>query len=272
MRRYGGILVLLTALALSGCMQAELLVKVNSDGSGTIETTIGMAKTQFAMMAEMGGESDDPFDEATAEEGAAQYGEGVTFVSYEKIDNEDMVGMRVVYAFEDINTVSASPMASQEDVEAKSMEQVRFTFVPTDGGTLTVIMPGDEPGEAEPNEVEDGSLGMIKGFLAGMKMTMKLEIEPGIARVNTDNVDGNVITLFEFDFDVIAADDDNLKAFMENSNSGPQLSGVAGVSYVEENPIVVEFGAGGSFPIWYVGIGVLLVIFLAGVVIAMKKK
>ncbi|MFC1499788.1 hypothetical protein ACFL6T_02070 [Candidatus Zixiibacteriota bacterium] len=275
MRRYGGILVLLTALLVSGCMQAELLVKVKSDGSGTIETSVGMAKTQFAMMAEMaemGGEGEDPFSEDTAREGASQYGEGITFVSYEKVDDEDMIGMRAVYAFEDINTVAASPMASQEDVEAKSMEQVQFSFDPADGGTLTVIMPGDPPEEAEPNEVEEGSLGMMKGFLAGMKMTMKLEVEPGIASVNTRNVDGNVITLFEFDFDVIAADDDNLKLFMENSNSGPQLAGVDGVSYVQENPIIVKFGAGGGgFPILYIGIAALLIIFVVGVVMAKKK-
>jgi len=267
-------MVLLAAMALSGCMQMEMLVRVNADGSGTIETTMGMSKATLGMMGEMPTGDDDPFSEETARSNAARYGTGVSFVSAAKIDNEEMIGLLAVYDFEDINTVSATPTGGQGDVEAQSMEAVNFTFDPADGGTLTVIMPGQEAGEATENEVDESGLGMMKGFLAGMKVSMKLEIEAGIASINTsrDFVEGNMVTLFEIDFDTIAESDENLMEFMKNSNSGSAIAGIDGVTYVAENPLVIEFGAGGGFPVLYVGIGLLLAIFVAGIVVAMKKK
>ena len=154
MRRYGGIMVLLAAMVISGCMQMEMLVKVKSDGSGTIETTMGMSKATFGMMGEMQTGDDDPFSEETARQNAAQYGTGVTFRSAEKIDNDEMVGLRAVYDFTDINTVAATPSGGQEGMEAGAMEAVTFSFDPADGGTLTVIMPGGDSDEAEENEVD----------------------------------------------------------------------------------------------------------------------
>ncbi|MFC1529951.1 hypothetical protein ACFL6R_04445 [Gemmatimonadota bacterium] len=274
MRRYGGIMVLLAAMALSGCMQMEMLVKVNSDGSGTIETTMGMSKATMGMMGEMPTADEDPFSEEAARSNTAEFGEGVTFLSAEKIDNDEMIGLRAIYEFDDINTVSATPAGGQEGMEAGAMEAVTFNFDPADGGTLTVIMPGDEPGEETDNEVDESGLGMMKGFLAGMKISMKLEIDAGIASINTSRsfVEGNVVTLFEIDFDTIAENDDNLLEFMKSSNSGSAIAGIDGVTYVDENPLVIGFGAGGGFPIWYAGIGVLLIGLVIGVVMAMKKK
>jgi hypothetical protein len=268
-------MVLLAAVALSGCMQIEMLVKVDSDGSGTIETTMGMSKATFGMMGEMQSGDDDPFSEESARNAASDFGEGVTFLRAEKIDNDEMVGMRAVYEFTDINTVRAKPNLDQEGMEAGAMEAVTFSFDPADGGILTVMLPEPDPGESEENEVDESGLAMMKGFLAGMKISMKLEIDPGIGSINTSRryVEDNVVTLYEIDFDTIAEDDDNLMEFMKSSNNGPAMAGITGVTYMDQNPVVIGFGSGGlGFPIWYAGIGVLVIGLVIGLVVVLKRR
>ena len=85
-------------------------------------------------------------------------------------------------------------------------------------------------------------------------------------------MEGNVVTLFEIDFDTIAEDDDRLMEFMRSSNDGAAIAGLTGVTYVTENPLVIGFGEGSGFPIWYAGIRALLIVLVIGVVVALKTR
>jgi hypothetical protein len=212
------------------------------------------------------------FDEAGMRAGAGQLGEGVTFVEFEPFENDTHQGVEAVYAFEDINTITANVMPG-EDMDVQAMANVRFSFSPEDGGSLTIMLPEEPEGEPTAEEVDESSFGMMRSMMAGMKLSMKVEIEAGIADVNTRNVDRNVITVFSMDLDEIAADDDNLRTFMQYQNYGSRISGLDGVVYAENNPIVVQFGTGGGgFPLWYIGVGAAVLLLVIAIVVVVKRN
>src|SRR3954447_6374417 len=84
---------------LTGCLQMEQVVKLKADGSGTIEETVVLSKAGLAAMEQMVGAlgpatgkkkegasaMPDLYDEAKIKAAAAKMGDGVTFVSAERI-------------------------------------------------------------------------------------------------------------------------------------------------------------------------------------------
>jgi hypothetical protein len=265
-------------LLLAGCMQVEMVFKVRSDGSGTLTTRMTMAKDGPASsMAEMGGEVAMPFTEAGARQAAAQYGPGVTFVRAREIDKGDLVGVETLYKFDNISTVQAAPMSEgQGAVSITASENVRFLFSPEGFGRLTITVPAQE-GTVDTEELSDSDINMqaamLKGMLAGMHIKMSVEIEAGIADANIRNVSDNVLTIYEFDFDRLAADDQNLKDYIRYQNDPARARTIPGFGYPENNPIIIQFGeASASLPIWvFYILGGLLVIGLI-VLVATKVE
>ena len=239
---------LITALmVMAGCMQMDILVKVRPDGTGTIDSRVTISKARFESMGDMG-EMASAFTEEGARDGANDYGPGVTFISAERIDDGEMIGIEAHYEFQNAGVISIAPMnegPGQEDTG----ERVRFTFAPEDGGKLTISLPQEE----EP----DGA-GMMKAMMAGLKVRMAVEVEGGIARANTRNVDGNVLTIMEIDFDEIASDDDNFKEYLKTQDNLSKARGIKGVTYPENNPITVEFGDSGG------GLGTTTLLLIGG--------
>ncbi|MBN2028853.1 hypothetical protein JW824_01280 [bacterium] len=183
-----GIVFLL--LFVAGCYQVKMLVKLNPDGSGTIEEeflmSTGTLKEMGGMMEQMMGgmmdeeaveseesESDDPygmFDEAKLKEEAAQMGEGVTYVSGSRVQSGGFDGYRAVYAFTDVNKlkVDQNPnekMPSQfSDVstggEEEDDEFVTFNFTKGNPAKLVITQPEDrydEEGDLTSDDSEESS-------------------------------------------------------------------------------------------------------------------
>lgn len=135
-------LIVISLIALTGCMQVDTLIKVKPDGSGVIEETFlmnkafvqqmrtmmeEMAKQMEQQMAEQadqqmpeGKKEDTPqkekepqkkpesfniFNEKELKERASDLGEGVTYVSGSKIVTDDYEGYKVIYAFNDIQKI-----------------------------------------------------------------------------------------------------------------------------------------------------------------------
>src|SRR5437016_13752468 len=79
---------LIPALLLTACLQSTAIVKVNADGSGTIDHQTIMTAEAIAQMRQLAGlfgngagKPIDPFSEADARDIAAKMGEGVTALS-----------------------------------------------------------------------------------------------------------------------------------------------------------------------------------------------
>src|SRR5712692_6901981 len=107
-------LVLAASLTLGGCFQSTTLVKINGDGSGTIEQTTlftAAALVQMRQLASFGGGPSrrfDPLSEEQARTAAATLGPGVTYVSSAPIKTDGAEGRAAVYAFDDVSKLHVS--------------------------------------------------------------------------------------------------------------------------------------------------------------------
>src|SRR6266498_593522 len=120
--------ILLALLILPGCFQVDTVIKVNRDGSGTIEETMLVSKKLLAQMNEMmqgfaGQEGNkgnnkaqppDIYDPAKLKAKAVEMGSGVTYTSGEKVSTDKFMGYRAVYTFTDINKLLLTQNRSEE--------------------------------------------------------------------------------------------------------------------------------------------------------------
>lgn len=275
-------LALVGAVLLPACIKDETVIKLKPDGSGTIEKTTTMSKEMFqqleAMTKGMGGEeggkeggpkAKEPFSEAEAKEDAAKMGEGVTFVSWEKVETETGIGQKAVYAFTDISKVvlNQGPKNPQEGMgpgggEEKKKEPITFKFEGGDTSKLTVVFPpqaaktegeggaegGGEatPPEGEPKEPDPAELDQMKMMFKDMKISIVVEAGTEVVETNSLFVDGARVTLVEMDFGALMENMDKLK---EMAKSKPKtmeetkelLKDVPGFKVNPDQEITIEF-------------------------------
>jgi hypothetical protein len=224
----------LIALALPGCLQNETTIHLNKDGSGTLVDETLLGAQMLAMIDQMaagfggGGDAekpkDDPikqmFSEDKAKKRAAELGEGVTYVKSEPLDKNGAKGARTTYAFKDISKLKVStgdgmdsmskmsPMGDAPEAAApKKQEPIGFAFA---DGKLTIKMP--EPvkktadpeapaaeGQPKPDMDSPEAQAQMKQMMGGMKMSLKIVCDSGIAETTASNKEGNTITLYEMD-------------------------------------------------------------------------
>src|SRR2546428_1179892 len=110
--KLSGLLVLL--FGMTGCISSTTVVKVKPDGRDTIIQTTTMNSQMVAQMKQMvaemaksmgstqSSESGDFFSEKEAIANTAKMGEGVKYVSSEKIKTSEAEGIRATYAFADV--------------------------------------------------------------------------------------------------------------------------------------------------------------------------
>jgi hypothetical protein len=224
------LLSLLTAsLALFGlnsCLQNETTLTLKKDGSGTIVEETLMGAQIVAMLEQMGaaggeeGEAGpdplkDLYDEKKHQAAAAGYGEGVEYVSSEKLARDGGKGVKVTYKFADINKVKLTPgeslknmgEANGADAEPKE-DPISFAY---SGGKLAIKLPDPkkpEAGDEMPDEVDPQMTEMLKD----MRMAARLVVEPGIAQTNATYVKDNTITLMDMRFGELLANEGGIKA------------------------------------------------------------
>lgn len=178
MRALRPLAVLLLAVLVSGCFQVKTLVKLNADGSGTVEETVLMNST-MAMAIMAGQEGLFDMDEDAEETPEADLPDGPYSIEalearaeemgarFVRVDPAEILfggGYTAIYAFDDVNdlAVSVDPsdlfpgdmmgggrnMEFDEDGELVEAEpeagEPPVTFV-YEGGQLTVRMPQAEP-------------------------------------------------------------------------------------------------------------------------------
>lgn len=269
----------LAALALAGCVEHEVLVKLAADGSGEIvETTVArgpMVEMLKAMEAEQG-EDDTAEKRAEAEARAARLGEGVTFVSWEKLPDAEGLGERTVYRFSDVTKLSLDPAPDDGEGsgDGEREERLRFRFEEADGRKVLVAQfedpdagaaaaplagegeggtPAEPEGEADGSEeieemaeaLGEGMLEMVKPFLQGFRMRVAVAVDGRIVATDAPR-DGSEVTLLELDFDRILAQEgawEKLSAMGEDASlaeAGRGLAGVDGV-VIPTGEVRIEF-------------------------------
>ncbi|MEK7865496.1 MAG: hypothetical protein AAB434_02355 [Planctomycetota bacterium] len=275
-------LALAGAVLLPACIKDETVIKLNPDGSGTLEKTTTMSKEIVKQIEEMtkgmgggegGAKAKEPFSEDEAKADAAKMGEGVTFVSWEKVETETAIGQKAVYAFTDISkvTLSQDPKNPNEGMGPggggeEKKKPITFKFEGGDTSKVTVVFPppdkkpeaegegegeGEVEGDATPpageeKEPSPEEMEQAKMFFKDMKISIVVEAGSEVVSTNSLFVEGTRVTLVEMDFGALM---ENMDMFKEMAKKKPKsmeetkelLKDVKGFKVNPDPEITIEF-------------------------------
>lgn len=229
---------------LAGCFSFDLAIRVKPDGSGTLVETVAM-NTEWlsqlaAMFDAMGDAKDKPkkrkdgsFEFFTVEDArkkAADFGEGVRFVSAEPFRKGAFEGMRATYAFTDVTklALSESPKppvpGTPQDGTTTGDRKMNLRFQKGTAGkpASLVVRLADSPPKAGPKSDDATTaepstpptkeeLEQARKLIGGMRFAMTVEVLGTLVETNSPFVEGKTVTLFEMDFDKLLSDEKALR-------------------------------------------------------------
>lgn len=254
------LLFLVAGAALSSaCFQMTTALKVNGDGSGTIEhrmlyTTAALEKLrQFASLGGGRGQPLDPLSEQQAREMTASIGPGVTYVTSEPIASPVGQGRVTTYAFTDvsqlrISTQPAAPggLSIRTPTFSTEAETITFSLAREPGGNAVLQINVPEPNFLDalgsPNAA--AQLGMIKTLLAGARVLLAVEPAGTVVRSSSPYVEGPRVTLLEVDLDDVLKDETllpRLQAATTPDEAKAVIKGAAGLKINLDRAITIEF-------------------------------
>jgi hypothetical protein len=279
-------LILTATTSLTGCITFLTEIKVRGDGSGTMVQTMTInpeqmkesmetvAKQMGATTTESKADSkkkspkaseEEPFKEDDLKGRAADLGLGVTFVSMEKIDTKTAAGVRVTYAFKDINKLALNPKPGAAlgtaGAGASSRDALKFRFnrVPNGNAVLTVVFARPKPEAAKEQaaktsppaspEVSARQMAMTKQMFKGLHLGIVVDVHGKVVKTNSLYVEGSKVTLMDIDFDRLLSDNEGFKAFsakMETAKGDDRkimeaLKGINGLKITTDPEISIEF-------------------------------
>ena len=260
------------ALLLSGCLRSTALLKVNADGSGTVENQIVMTSASLAQVRQLAGlfggsgtNPVDPFSEQQARDLARQMGDGVTLVSTRPLRDAGGEGREAIYAFPDVTKLrlSEAPAAPGDtslsagglNLVGRQASSVTIDRVRTADGLvrLTFHTTADQlsgltsrlgspagPGSTLPAD----QMTMVRQMLGGLRVALRVQPAGRLIRTSSPYVDGQIVTLFDFDLDALLNDEAalaRLQAAKTAGESAEALKGVKGIKVNLERDITIEF-------------------------------
>ena len=268
--------VVATTLFLVGCFQSTALVKVNADGSGTLEhrtTMTGAAAAQLRQLAGMFGQAGDkpidPFSEEDARVSATKMGEGVTLLSTTALKTLDAEGRANVYEFRDITKLrfdellngggTMTPAGVRGSGNRGGIASANLTR--TNQGNVLLTLHGPEPTLGRnlmpPGRPELGGgigaisappqMAMIRQMLGGMRMTLQIEPSGQLVRTSSPYVEGQRVTLLDLNIDELLKDDAiffRLQSAKTPDEMISLLKDVPGLKVTLTPEITIEFAPG----------------------------
>jgi hypothetical protein len=236
------VVLLLLTLALMGCFESIVLLRLDKDGSGTIEETVVISDAFMELMKSFGGEEEgeeeeeDPINEQELMDKAASMGEGVRYVYAMPVKTDRGSGYKAIYSFSDINDVrinqnpgeNVSPPPTGGEEEAPVEEWLQFNFSGGRTPTLEIIYPRDIEEEMEQEEPAEGEMDMdsnpemmemMRELYRDMRFRIAVEVNGEIVETNASYVDGSTVTLMDIDFAKILEDEEKFKELM---NANPE--------------------------------------------------
>ncbi len=279
-------LMVLAVTSLTGCITFLTQINIRGDGSGTMVQTMtmnpeqikksveGIARQIGASTTESKEDSEKksaevakkgPFKEDDLKSKTADLGAGVTFVAAEKIDTQTASGVRVTYAFKDINQLAVNPKPAAamgtDGAGASSQDALKFRFErrPDGNALLRVLLPRPQAEKAKepPSTPQPAAAGepdpqmamMIMQMLKGLHMGLVIDVEGKIIRTNSPYVDGTKVTLMDIDFDPLLADEQGFKtlsgklekAMGDDQKTVEALKGIKSLKITTDREISIEF-------------------------------
>ena len=262
-------LALVAAITLTGCFQSTTVIKVNGNGSGTIDQRMlmtGVALAQIRALAAFGsgnGKDLDPISEDQARTAAASLGPGVSYVSSTLLKSGDAQGRAIVYAFSDINQlrISQQPPAPggvsfrAQGIGTDDGQAITFALARQANGNMLlrirVPQPNTAPAAAEPSPQgttaaasSPEQIAMIKQLLAGAHLSIAVEPAGRLVRTSSPFIEGPRVTLLDLDFDQVTNDPavlSRLQGVKSLDDAKSALKGVPGVKIDLDPEITIEF-------------------------------
>jgi hypothetical protein len=249
------------ALASTGCFQMAAVLKVNGDGSGTIEyrtlfTPAGLM--QLRQLSSLGGRGEpiDPTSEETTRLIAGSFGPGVTYVTSVPIESADGRGREATFAFSDVSQLRVQqqpvpPGSTSWSAPAfRTDENIAFSLTRQPGGPATLRIRMPQPNLAAfPATAAGGAmlnaeqLGALRKMFAGAAMTIAVEPAGRLIRTNSPFVADQRITLLDVDLDLLLTEETLLR--FQRVKTAEDLTAfikaASGLKLTLEPEIVVEF-------------------------------
>jgi hypothetical protein len=255
--RFAGVLA--TALSASGCFQMNTVLKVNADGTGTIEhrmvySAAGLAQLrQFAAFGGGRGQTIDPTSEQQFRDIAASIGPGVTYVSSTPITVATGQGRDAIYAFTDVAQlrISAQPATpagmpiAAGGIGADS-ESITFSIARDPSGSAVLHIHVPEPNflDALGSPAAQSQIGMVKTMLAGAHVSLVAEPGGTLVRTSSPFVDGSRVTLLDIDLDEVLKDETllpRLQAAKTQDEAKAIVQNATGLKINLDRDITIEF-------------------------------
>lgn len=263
--RHARLVTFLAGAVLStGCFQMTTVVRLNGDGSGTIDHSMLITKAalaqvrQLSMLAGGRGQSLDFVSEEQAKQMAATLGEGVTYVSSEAIDTPAGEGRTSHYAFSDINNLRINPQPEppgglkiRTSAFATDANAITCSFTRGSGGNavLTINLPelNLQSALGSANTADAGiaqQLAMARALLAGARVIIAVEPAGTLVHTNSPFVDGAQVTLLDVNLDQVFANPAliaQVQAAHTPEETRAALAGVPGLRMVFDRQVTIEF-------------------------------
>jgi hypothetical protein len=251
------------ALTTSACFQMTTVLRVNADGSGTLNHRMVYTKAalaqlkQFAAFGGGRGGGGDPLSEQQARDMTASIGPGVTYLSSELVTTPLGQGREAIYAFTDVSTLRISTQPATP--AGISIKTPGFNSQPSATESITFTMTHEANGNAmlhihvpEPNYLDffgspqaAGQIGMIKNMLAGARVLLAAEPAGTLVRTSSPFVEGPRVTLLDIDLDTVLADETLLPRIQAVAATPAEakavLLGAKGLKINLDPEITIEF-------------------------------
>jgi hypothetical protein len=209
------------ALLTTSCMEENITLSINKDGSGTITETRYFGDHFLAEMARAEAKGKDPLNELMEQlkprltAMATTMGEGVSLTETKPLKENGKVGMVSVYEFKDINKLKYNPAQSLGNgpaIAPKAPLDIRY-----EDGVLTINNKHEKPvkDKQDANEkINEQDLKVIKEMMTDLRISLTLEFPGGIAETNAKHLDGNQFTMMDVNLGELAKQEDKLIEFI----------------------------------------------------------
>jgi hypothetical protein len=251
--------ILLFAVSTAGCFQMTTVVKVNGDGSGTIDHTMLVTKAALAQLRNFSalgggrGQQIDLTSEDQARSMADTLGPGVAYVSSQPIDTPLGEGRHALYAFRDISQVRISQQPRTDGlpvkVDAGGDITCSMTRDPNGNAVLHINLPGLSlpPNLGNANAGNPGlaqQLALVRSLLAGARVSIGVEPAGELVKTSSPFVDGGHVTLLDVNLDQVLSNEAllaRLQASQTPDEIKAALTDVPGLKMVLDREVTIEF-------------------------------
>jgi hypothetical protein len=200
----GTLCAVAVTLFLSGCFQAEQVINVKPDGSGTVVFTIKVGKAALEQMKALGGgdPNADPLEQMMkkeeAEQMATKLGEGVKLEKIEPYKEGEFVGKRATFSFADISKVKADmSMGPDAGADDPDKEPIKFEFTKGNPSTLIIHSPNKKGKDKPDDPQEEAQMAAAAAMMKDMRITIAVNVVGTLVSTDAENKEGTKIIIVD---------------------------------------------------------------------------